>query len=168
MLLPGQTFMKFPIGSRRVGDSALSTRDTAGPHRGIALAPGLNPTGKQEVIAGTACEDYASTLGSTVFNVCMANGLGNLLGSDSLTSPLGFSGVGGAHLDAGQLIRGNFAPLKEVVTSIDGSDTSMVMIATAIKRAAPDSTVFAIPSQYREVPFGLPPALAPGPAASPK
>lgn len=29
-------------------------------------------------------------------------------------------------------------------------------------------TVFAIPSQYREVPFGLPPALAPGPAASPK
>jgi hypothetical protein len=34
------------------------------------------------------------------------------------------------------------------------------MIATRITRTGPDSTVFAIPSQSREVPLGLPPTRA--------
>jgi hypothetical protein len=167
-VLPGQTFMKFPLGPRGSGDSAVSTKDTAGSHRGLALAPGLNPTGQQEVVAGTPCEDYVSTLGSTTFNVCMANGLGNLLGSHSLPTPLGFAGIGGTQPDMGQLIRGNFGLLKQVITSVDGSDTLMVMIATRIRRTAPDSTVFAIPSHYREIPFGLPTGLSPRPPASPR
>jgi hypothetical protein len=152
-LMPAQKmYLTMNVGAMAQGLSAEHPHDEANVK--------IEPTGQKETIAGIACEHYRIT-GSedeAQADVCLAKGMGTFMGVSAPAAGGPMSGMGrmpgmgamppGAAELAKQFKDGAFLLKMDLKKS---GKTEMSMVATRVERKSLDASLFAPPSDYREM-----------------
>lgn len=124
--------------------------------------PKLTSTGRQETIAGYACEHWLMGENQDVVDMCVAKGLGYFgmggqsSGGLSSLKNLAFSpkmlAAAAEHPEWVKFLNGGAFPLK--LSAMKDGKVTMTMEATAIEQKSLDDTLFVIPTDYKE--FSMP------------
>jgi len=119
--------------------------------------PKLTPTGKQETIAGYACEHWLMGENQDI-DMCVAKGLGYFgLGGQSggglgALNNLAFSSnmlaAAATHPEWAKFLEGGAFPLK--LTAMQEGKVKMSMEATKVEKKPLDDSLFVIPTDYKE------------------
>jgi hypothetical protein len=139
-------YMQMPmgIGSNAPHPIASDTSHVSAPQGNGSQ---FTPTGGDETVAGIICNDYVGHQQEDIYELCAAKGMNEFIPA-VLPPHMGAMTPESRALEGplAALIGQSFFPLK-LVTRRNGNVSTIV--ATHVSRDVPDSSLFAIPADYR-------------------
>jgi Domain of unknown function (DUF4412) len=113
----------------------------------------IKKTGEKETIAGHPCEHVEMTMNEHVIDYCAATDLGFYFGGSPPSGGRGGNASANLGREAQEMLRKEFPKgFFPVKISMDMGAGSMTMTATKIEKGSVSDDMFAIPSDYTEMP----------------